>query len=127
MPSQMNAKRYDRLIYLLALVLLFSTLAPCSLIELAAESLGTEEPVSVDYASEEGAATEESADESVAMEEAGLVHLDCCAGCLTCCASYVETPSLGPLALAGVTKLSGFFIEQRPLGSTLSIWHPPRS
>lgn len=126
MSSQMNARRYTGLIHLLVAVLLFSAVAPCGLIELAAASVCTGASPAVEHVPKNGPAADEPTGASAAGEEAGLACFDCCVGCLTCCASYTEALASGPLAPAGATKLPGFFMKQGPLGTLLSIWRPPR-
>jgi hypothetical protein len=112
-PLQMNTKPSPGLIHLLTLVLLFSATAPCGLTEVAAESFCTgprSEPL-----------------RAVAHDEVGPVHLDCCAGCLTCCASYTEAPAPGTLIALGAAVQAGFYAVQGPPVSPFSIWRPPRA
>lgn len=55
------------------------------------------------------------------------VHLDCCDGCLTCCASYTAAPAPKPLVLLDTAVQARSFADQEPSGSPFSIWHPPRA
>lgn len=112
-PLQMNAKPSPGPIHLLALVLLFSATAPCGLIEVAAESFCT------------GPRSELLP--AATHDEVGPVHLDCCAGCLTCCASYTEAPAPAPLISLGAAGQNGCFAGQGPTVSPFSIWRPPRA
>lgn len=125
MLFRIHTARWAGLIPLLSLVLVISAVAPCSLIERAAASLCTEQPVGGPGANGEAAAGGHAEAEAL-QADAQLGHVDCCDGCLTCCVSYTEALALGPLARVGVSRLPRFFVEQRPLGSMLSIWRPPR-
>jgi len=129
MTFPVKTRRYPILIHLLVATLLLGTAAPCGLIASAAESPCTELPEAVEHASENGPAPAEAAVASEAPAACAATeraHLDCCASCQTCCASYVETPTLKPLALTGATQSTGFFPDQAPPGTSLSIWRPPR-
>lgn len=129
MTFPVKTRRHSILIHLLVATLLFSVAAPCGLIESAAESTCTELPEAVGQASENGPATAEAAVASeapAACPATEHTHLDCCASCQTCCVSYVEAPALTPLALTGATQSTGFFPDQAPPGTSLSIWRPPR-
>lgn len=129
MPFPVKTRRYSILIHLLVATLLFSAAAPCGLIESAGESSCTEIPEAVAHAPASGPVTAEAAVASeapAACAAAERSHLDCCAGCQTCCASYVEARALKPLALTGATQSTGFFPDQALPGTSLSIWRPPR-
>lgn len=112
-PSfHMNARRYKDLICFLITALLFSVVVPCGLLDLGAESYCTTNDIIADGTHGGG--------------HAGDLHLDCCAGCLTCCASYTEPPAQRPLAAAGTAAPHVFPSKQGPLESPFPIWRPPR-
>lgn len=131
MPLQINAKRFAGLTRLLVLVLIFSTAAPCGLIEVAAASFCTGSLVEslsmVEQSSTDGPISDEAPAASEAGNEAEPVHLDCCDGCLMCCASYTAAPAPKPLVLLDAVVQPRSFADQVPSGSPFSIWHPPRA
>ena len=110
-PFLHTKRRYADLVRSLIAVLLFSVVVPCGLFEANDASVCTTEDVRT------GGAAGDHAD--------GL-HLDCCAGCLTCCASYTASSVLRPLAPAPAVALHVFSLEQGPPKSPLPIWRPPR-
>jgi hypothetical protein len=115
------SKRYAGFIHTLALVLIFSAVLPCRLIEVASEAFGMDALSTVEYASERGPATGETAG-----DQAQLASLECCAECLACCASYTEAPALESLTLTGASIPTSFFAVQQPLEIPLTTWRPPR-
>ena len=111
-PSfRIDAGRCAALAYLLIAVLLCSAAVPCSLFEAGEASACATEDVCA-----------EGAD-----DHAGGLHLDCCAACLACCPSYTEPAALQPPAAASMAASDVFSSGEGPLGSPLSIWHPPRA
>ena len=107
LSCRMKATRYSGLINGLIAVMLFSAVAPCSLLEVGAASYCTTE-------------------DTLAASTADDFHSDCCAACLTCCASSLEPPALRPFAPCHSVTSHVLFLERGPLASPFSIWHPPR-
>jgi hypothetical protein len=99
------------LIRLVVAVLLFSAGVPCGLLEIEAEPICT------------GGDSQAVAGDA----PAGDLHLDCCAGCLTCCARYTGTAAAFPPVPAPLITALLFFPAPRPPVASLPIWHPPRS
>ena len=107
-------------------VLLLGAVAPCDLVELASDALCADGSVAADGCCSDEPATAESACEGAGDGEQ-VAHVDCCAGCLACCASYLSGLTAGPRLSDHSARTAGISEHQQAPQSLLSIWRPPRS